>query len=123
MREPSLIRTEREKSVDEILHNRLQVDAEKLISICKQFDIIKLGLFGSALRDDFRTSGENPSDVDLLIEFEPKRRVTWQFWLELQTSFEGLFQRKVDLVRKHLLTNPYRRAEILSTHCVIYEQQ
>lgn len=112
-----------EQSTDEILQRRLQADTAQLSSICKQFDIVELGLFGSVLRDDFRASGNNPSDIDLLVEFGPRCRVTWQLWLEIQESFERLFQRKVDVVRKHLLTNPYRRAEILRTCRVIYEQQ
>jgi predicted nucleotidyltransferase len=111
-----------EKSVLDILKERLQVDYDQIAKFCEQFGIVELGIFGSVLRDDFRTGGENPSDVDLLIEFAPDQKLTWPMWLDLQETSEKLFKRKVDLVQKHLLENPYRRAEILKTNRIIYEQ-
>jgi len=41
-------------------HNRLS-------EFCQRHRIVKLSLFGSVLRDDFRSD----SDVDILVEFEP----------------------------------------------------
>ncbi|EKV01747.1 putative nucleotidyltransferase [Leptolyngbya sp. PCC 7375] len=111
-----------ESSVLDILKNRLQVDYDQIVKFCEQFGIVELGVFGSVLRDDFRPDGENPSDVDLLIEFAPEQKLTWPIWLDLQEISEKLFKRKVDLVQKHLLENPYRRAEILKTNRIIYER-
>lgn len=112
-----------ENPVLDILKNRLQVDYEQIAQFCQRFGIVSLGVFGSVLRDDFRASGENPSDVDLLIEFAPDQELTWPMWLDLQETSEKLFKRKVDLVRKHLLKNPYRRAEILKTNRIVYERK
>ena len=112
-----------ESSVLDILKNRLQVDYEQIAEFCQRFGIAELGVFGSVLRDDFRSGGENPSDVDLLIEFAPDQKLTWPMWLDLQETSEKLFKRKVDLVQKHLLENPYRRAEILKTNCIVYERK
>lgn len=112
-----------ESSVLDILKKRLQVDYDQIVKFCEQFDIVELGIFGSVLRDDFRPDGENPSDVDLLIEFAPGQKLTWPMWLDLQETSEKLFKRKVDLVRKHLLKNPYRRAEILRTNQIVYERK
>ncbi len=112
-----------EKSVLDILKDRLQVDYDQIVKFCEQFGIVELGVFGSVLRDDFRPGGDNPSDVDLLIRFSPDQKLTWPMWLDLQETSEKLFKRKVDLVRKHLLKNPYRRAEILKTNRVIYERK
>ena len=111
-----------ENSVLDILKTRLQVDYNQIAKFCEQFGIVELAIFGSVLRDDFRADGENPSDVDLLIEFSPDQKLSWPMWLDLQETSEKLFKRKVDLVQKHLLENPYRRAEILKTNRVIYEQ-
>lgn len=110
-------------SVLDILKTRLQVDYNQIADFCEQFDIVELGVFGSVLRDDFRSGGENPSDVDLLIELAPGIKLTWPMWLALQETSEKLFKRKVDLVRKHLLKNPYRRAEILRTNQIVYERK
>lgn len=111
------------RPIDDILKNRLNVKLEQVAVVCERFSIIELGVFGSVLRDDFRADGENPSDVDILIEFDPRRRLSWQMWLDLKAALETLFKRKVDVVRKHLLKNPYRRAEILRTNCIVYEQR
>ena len=104
----------------DILEKRLQVNYDQVAEFCEQFGIVKLGVFGSVLRDDFRSDGENPSDVDLLIEFSPDQKLSWPMWLDLQETSEKLFKRKVDLVQKHLLENPYRRAEILETNRIIF---
>ena len=112
-----------ESPVLDILKNRLQVDYDQIAKFCERFGIVELAIFGSVLRDDFRSDGENPSDVDLLIEFSPEQKLSWPMWLDLQETSEKLFKRKVDLVRKHLLKNPYRRAEILKTNRIVYERR
>lgn len=106
--------------IDELLHLRLGVDRSDLIALCQRFRIVELGLFGSALRDDFRSTGDDPSDVDLLVTFEPGYRRSAADWLTLEQAVEELFDRKVDICQKRLLRNPYRRAEILQTAQVIY---
>lgn len=46
---------------------RISVDREMIAAICRQRNIQRLALFGSALREDFG----DESDIDLLVEFEP----------------------------------------------------
>lgn len=55
--------------VEEILRLRFGVDRAEIAAICQRFNIVEMGLFGSALRDDFRRDGANPSDVDLLVTY------------------------------------------------------
>jgi uncharacterized protein len=45
----------------------LKVSKKKIEEFCKKHHIRKLSLFGSVLRDDFRSD----SDVDVLVEFDP----------------------------------------------------
>jgi uncharacterized protein len=106
--------------IAELLQTRLGVNMSSIVALCDRYRIAEFGLFGSVLRDDFRAVGGDPSDVDALVVFEPDHRISWQTWRDLQESLEKLFGREVDVVRKELLTNPYRRAEILSTYRVIY---
>jgi predicted nucleotidyltransferase len=106
--------------IAELLQARLGVDVLKIVALCDRFRIVEFGLFGSVLRDDFRLAGSDPSDVDVLVVFETDYRLSWETWRDLQEGLERLFGRKVDVVRKELLTNPYRRAEILRTYRVIY---
>jgi predicted nucleotidyltransferase len=74
-----------------------------------------LSIFGSVLRDDFRED----SDVDVLIETLPESELGWD-WLDMQSELAALLGRKIDLVFKDGLRNPYRRREILRTRRVLY---
>ena len=49
-----------------VIYDRLQTSPETLASFCEKWQIVELALFGSVLRDEFRTNGENASDIDLL---------------------------------------------------------
>jgi uncharacterized protein len=106
--------------IAELIQTRLGVNVSSIVALCDRYRVAEFGLFGSVLRDDFRAAGSDPSDVDALVVFEPDQRVSWQIWQDLQESLETLFGRKVDVVRKELLLNPYRRSEILSTYQVVY---
>jgi uncharacterized protein len=108
--------------IETTLKQRFGIDRPQLIEICDRFQIIELGIFGSALRDDFRASGNNPSDVDILIVYSPDHQATLDNWLTLQDTLEKLFKRKVDIIQKKLLKNPYRRKSILDTNQVLYER-
>ncbi len=46
---------------------RFSIQRDRLAEFCRQHHIKKLSLFGSVLRDDFRTD----SNIDVLVEFEP----------------------------------------------------
>jgi uncharacterized protein len=109
-----------EMPVFEILRRRFGVERAQVAAIAQRFQIVEVSLFGSALRDDFRVDGDDPSDVDLLVLFETGSRLDWQRWLLLETSVEQLFGRKVDLCQKQQLHNPYSRNAILQSCRVIY---
>jgi hypothetical protein len=46
---------------------KINLPSQKIAEFCKRNHILKLSVFGSALRDDFSIE----SDVDILVEFEP----------------------------------------------------
>jgi uncharacterized protein len=108
--------------IAEILRLRFGIEPAAMVAIAERFKIAELGLFGSALREDFRAEGANPSDVDLLVTFQAGSRLSWQDWLQLEAEMESLFGRKVDLCQKQRLQNPYSRHEILRTYRLIYER-
>ena len=45
----------------------IAISQAQIVAFCQKFHILKLSLFGSVLRDDFRDN----SDIDVLVEFEP----------------------------------------------------
>lgn len=95
----------------------IDIPIARIRDFCVRWKITELALFGSILRDDFRSD----SDVDVLVEFAPDAEWDyWDGWPEMLEELEKIFGRKVDLVEKVALKNPYRRHEILRTHRVIY---
>ena len=100
----------------DLVQERLGVEPDVLDAFCRQWRVRELSLFGSALRDDFQPA----SDVDLLVVFEPD--APWDLWdiTAMERELEQLFGRKVDLVEKRALKNPFRRFEILTTRQVLY---
>lgn len=94
----------------------IPIPKAEISAFCEKWKVRELSLFGSVLRTDFRPD----SDVDVLVSFRPDAQLgIWEF-IDMQEELEGLFGRKVDLVGKDGLRNPFRRAEILRTHQVLY---
>ncbi|NEQ32493.1 MAG: DNA polymerase subunit beta [Leptolyngbya sp. SIO4C5] len=96
--------------------DRLKASPTEIAEFCQRWRIIEFALFGSVLRDNFRPD----SDIDVLVTFAPEYFLILDHWLSIQEEIENLFERKVDLVVKKYLKNPYRRHEILNTCQVIY---
>jgi len=95
---------------------KLNVPRERIEEFCRKWRVRQFSLFGSVLRDDFGPE----SDVDVLIAFQ--EAVPWSLWdwMEMVAELEGIFGRRVDLVERSGLRNPFRRQEILRTQEVIY---
>ena len=85
-------------------------------SFCHRWRIHELSLFGSVLRDDFGPA----SDIDVLVTFDDDAH--WSLWdvTTMQDELSALTGRKVDLVERDGLRNPFRRDRILETRRVVY---
>ncbi|OQB96761.1 MAG: Nucleotidyltransferase domain protein [Spirochaetes bacterium ADurb.Bin110] len=94
----------------------LSIEEQKLEAIAQEYSIRSIALFGSVLRSDFGPK----SDIDILIELSPGRHYSYFDLLDIKSRFEEVFNRKVDLIEKESLRNPYRRKAILSTARTIY---
>ena len=69
-------------------------DSKQLTAFCRNNDILKLAVYGSALRDDFGPD----SDIDLLVKFKPGARVGLFRIAGLENALSPFFGlRKVDL--------------------------
>jgi predicted nucleotidyltransferase len=95
---------------------RIPIPREKIAEFCGRWKITELALFGSVLRNDFRTD----SDVDVLVTFAPDAEWSLFDLVGMQEELEAMFGRKVDLVERKGLRNPFRRHEILNTKQVVY---
>jgi len=89
----------------------LDVDQSRLDTICREFDVARLELFGSYARDDARPG----SDVDVLVTFHPGSKIGLGI-ITLQHSLESLFGRSVDLLTRRSIEqspNKYFRRFVL----------
>jgi uncharacterized protein len=92
------------------------IDMQKITEIAEKYQIRELFLFGSVLRDDF----DSNSDIDILVTFKENTHFSYFDLCDLKDELIELFNRKIDLVEKESLINPYRRSEILKTAKRIY---
>jgi len=96
---------------------RIEMDKDALAAFCRRHRIRKLAFFGSVLRDDFGP----PSDVDVLVEFEPGARVGLIGLAGIENELSDLLGRRAEMHTVKGL-NPHFRDEVLSVAEVQYEQ-
>ena len=92
----------------------IEVPLERIAAFCRVNGVRRLALFGSAIHGDFRPE----SDLDLLVEFEPGRRVGLAF-IRLQDDLSRLLGRTVDLHTPASLSRHFRAA-VLSEAETLY---
>ena len=101
------------------MNPQIHVPGNRLTEYCRANGIKRLDVFGSALRADFGPE----SDIDLLVEFEPDRKLGLLEFVRIEQEFADLFGRKVDLVERLAVErsrNYIRRAAILESAETIY---
>ena len=95
---------------------RIKPEVER---VCRRLPVKRLGLFGSALRQNFSQS----SDVDVLVIFDSGENIDlFDKYFELKEQLEVVFKRQVDLVVDKKFKNPVLRESIDKTRIVIYER-
>lgn len=72
---------------------KIDIPSDTIETFCRKHGIRKLALFGSVLRDDFRPD----SDVDVLVSFEPGRRIGYFELGRMELELTDLLGRRVDL--------------------------
>ena len=102
------------------MHSKLiPVQKEKIADFCRRWKIVEFALFGSALREDFRTD----SDIDVLVTFSDDAQWTLLDYVDMQDELKDLFGRDVDLVSRRGIErsrNYLRRKAILDSAEVIH---
>mgnify|MGYP006290422041 CR=1 FL=1 len=100
--------------------NSIKLPREAIAAFCRKWKVVRLEVFGSALREDFSPE----SDVDLLVTFEED--ADWSLFDHAQMEMElsEILSRDVDLITRRSIEssrNPYRRREILNQAQTVYE--
>jgi hypothetical protein len=86
----------------------IKMPTERVAAFCRANGIRRLALYGSILRDDFRSD----SDVDFLVEFQPGVRVGYLAIARMQRELAGVLGRRVDL-RTPAELHPAFRDEVM----------
>ena len=100
------------------MNGKLVIDRGQIADFCRRHHIVRLAIFGSALRDDFGPD----SDVDVLVDFEPGHVPGFFRLFDLEEELSTLFAgRKVDLRTPEDLSRYFRekvvaQAEVQYAH-------
>ena len=103
---------------------RIEVPQEQVEAFCRKWKVREFALFGSVLTEDFRPD----SDVDVMVVMEDDAQLESSEWQRQLAAFRGmkvelseLFEgRKIDLVRKKSIFNPFIRHHALTHRTVLY---
>jgi predicted nucleotidyltransferase len=90
---------------------------EEIGRLCRLHGVRRLEVFGSILRSDF---DPQRSDVDVLVEFDPRVASNFVNFLDLKEALERLLGRPVDLVELHAIRNRRLRYYIEQSKSPVY---
>jgi len=97
----------------------LEKHRNEVLRVCREAPVKKLGLFGSALREDF---GEE-SDVDVLVVFDDAEEVDhFLEYFRLKENLEKVFGREVDLIVDKPFRNPVFQKAVDRNRVTLYER-
>ena len=92
----------------------IDIPRDRISLFCSQYQIKRLALFGSVLRDNFGSD----SDIDIIVEFLPGKRVGMLTMARIERELSLIFEgRKVDLrtpaeLSRYFRDDVMRKAEI-----------
>ncbi len=100
------------------MHQLLTENIEKLQSLCRQYKVKRMFVFGSINTNSFLPK----SDIDFLIAFEDGISITeyTDNYFALQYALRDIFKREIDLVTENSLSNPYFIQDVEQTKTLIY---
>ena len=99
----------------------IEMNLDRIIALCKKYNVAKLWVFGSILTSRFN----DQSDVDFSVNFDEetirKEKLDWaDLFFDFMHELESLMGRKIDLVCDDAVRNPIFRQELDRTKQLIY---
>jgi len=101
------------------MNNNLNIPKDKIVEFCRRHHIQRLGIFGSALREDFKPD----INIDVLVDFDAGHSISMFEIIDIEQKLSELLGRKVDLVERRAVEkseNYIRRRHILQSVETIY---
>lgn len=100
------------------MESSIEQKREQLAQLCRQYQVQRLAVFGSALREDF---DPERSDFDFVVEFQPLPAGSYaDTYFGLMEALEHLFERRVELVIESAIKNPYFRESVARSQALLY---
>jgi hypothetical protein len=99
------------------MNPQVTIPSEAIRDFCRTHAVRELAVFGSAVRPDF---GQD-SDIDILIDLDPKKRIGLIALQQMRDELASLFGRPVDLLTRGGL-NRHIRDQVLRTAEIIYAE-
>ena len=90
------------------------LDIEKLVAVCRSYDVVFLGMFGSYARGE----ADAQSDVDLLVRFSGRKSLL--DLVRIEREIGTALGRRIDLLTEASIS-PYLRERILQETVVLYD--
>jgi hypothetical protein len=103
-----------------MLNLPITIPYDQIAAFCERHHIRRLSLFGSVLRDDFRSDGDDPSDVDVLVEFEEGHTPGWAIG-SMESELSHILAQHVDLRTPQELSRHFRE-KVVQGAMLIYER-
>ena len=100
------------------MNKSVVIPRHEVADFCREHHILRLAVFGSALRDDFRPD----SDVDVLVEFEPDHVPGFMALAAMERRLSEMLGRKADLRTPEDLSQ-YFRNEVIATAEIQYAKE
>jgi predicted nucleotidyltransferase len=95
----------------------LKENINQIQSLCKQYHVIRLFVFGSILTNRFNQN----SDIDFLVDFDNVDLFEYaDNYFDFKYSLQDLFQKDIDLIESKAITNPYFKKNIENSKQLIY---
>jgi uncharacterized protein len=95
---------------------KIALPQKNIDGFCLKWKVAEMSLFGSVISKNFRPD----SDIDVLVSFKDNAGWSLFDFVDMVDELKIIFGRKVDLVEKDSLKNPFRRQSILAANEVIY---
>ena len=101
------------------MHATIHDKHEEIVEICRQYDVERLEVFGSAARGtDF---DPETSDADFLVEFARRGGpASLDQYFDFRDALRHTLKRPVDLVETGTIRNPYLREAIDRSRVLVY---
>jgi uncharacterized protein len=71
----------------------------KIAEFCDRWQVTEFALFGSVLRNDFRSD----SDIDVMVQFHPDAHPTFRNLDQMEAELKTTFHRDIDLITCHTI--------------------